>query len=226
MNYLGHALPHLLQGEPSPWTLAGTALPDWVRVCESRGRVSQAQLQKHTLLPLAPHQRELLIGCACHLRVDQAFHCATSFEQLCQQLTGELRPQVGEPQVRVSFIVHVLIELLLDSAIEVQHPGITDLYYSRLKDIDLESLNVFAESLCGPLGNLSQRVDQFIKIRFLDCYADDQRLLQRLNQVLGRVGLAPAPLAIERALPYLRQEVRHQAPQLLHAGHPDDFPTP
>ena len=58
-------------------------------------------------------------------------------------------------------------------------------------------------------------IPRFLQVRFLYDYAEDAKLLYRLNQVIQRVGLAQIPDAMAGLFPRLRGAVQQRATELL-----------
>jgi hypothetical protein len=66
-----------------------------------------------------------------------------------------------------------------------------------------------------PTDRLAATIERFIDLRFLYDYLDHDKLLVKLNQVLGRVGLAPLPAAIVGWLPEASDLVESRRQRLL-----------
>jgi hypothetical protein len=65
---------------------------------------------------------------------------------------------------------------------------------------------------------LAQFIELFRQHQFLYDYADDEKLLYRLNQVMKRVGLALLPSRFAELLPAMRSRVGERRGELLDAG--------
>ena len=74
------------------------------------------------------------------------------------------------------------------------------------------------EALEAASGRLAMLIARFLEERFLYDYADDAKLLARLNRVLARVGLADLPDDTAALFPSLRRQVWQQRRALLPAA--------
>jgi len=214
MNYLAHG--RFFVGEP--YRLAGTAVPDWLNVSDRGVRVRS----KHAL-PFVddadPRVAQLASGIVRHHTDDAWFHENATFAELCWQFTVRIRDAVGpDDGLRPSFVGHVLVEMLLDAALADQNPGLLDDYYAALAAVDgLTVLAAVNRMAPRPAVRLGQLVGLFVESRFLYDYAEDAKLVYRLNQVLARVRLPPLPASVEAILPEARQLVYQRSGTLLES---------
>ena len=76
-----------------PYRLAGTAVPDWIRVSDRRSRLKTARLRAD-----ATDQREaaLASGIQRHFDDDRWFHQTSAFQELSDELTTRIA--VLEPE--------------------------------------------------------------------------------------------------------------------------------
>jgi hypothetical protein len=216
MNYFAHALRFL----ENPYFLAGTALPDWLSVVDRHARVTSKSAQR-----FVDHDDAVLVavarGAIQHHRDDDWFHRTPAFLHLNLELSRAIRALlVGDEGFRPSFLGHILVEILLDAVLIEEAPSALAEYY-RL----LDSLN--ANSVCQAVNRMSTRpvpqLEAFIPLfsaeRFLYDYADDGKLLGRLNRVLRRVGLPEVGDNFRDILQLARRRVRDVRTGLLDAMH-------
>ncbi len=71
----------------------------------------------------------------------------------------------------------------------------------------------------GSTERLARFIGLFINERFLDDYADDAKLLWRLNMVMNRVKLSQLPESLIDVLAEARKFVRNRAAELLPREH-------
>ena len=91
---------------------------------------------------------------------------------------------------RPPFLGHIVIELLLDDFITQQMPEVLDEYYAVLSQVSALQIQEAVNAVAArSTKNLAGFVQQFQASRFLYDYADNTRLLRRLNQVMKRVTL-------------------------------------
>ncbi len=212
MNYFAHGRRFLHE----PYFLAGTAVPDWLSVVDRKVR-ARSKGAKPLLESDDPAEALIAAGVIQHHVDDDWFHRTAEFNRLQWDFTRRIRDFLGKDSgLRPSFLGHILIELLLDSALIEDHPDQLDAYYAVLESIDPPLVQQAVERIAHrPADRLAWFIERFIEVRFLADYPDDEKLLYRLNQVMGRVKLPPLPDEFRSLLPELRQEVRASAPALL-----------
>lgn len=222
MNYLAHGRHHL--GEP--YALAGTALPDWLRVWQRRARIQPEQAAAH-LSSRDPVLAAVARGVLLHHAEDHRFHTRPVFQQSCADVTRRLRSAGDSPGFRPSVISHITIELLLDDCLEQSQPGSLARYYAALSDTDSARIEWAAGVLRGePAPRLGRLIERFQEERFLEDYAIDRRLVARLDAVLARVRLPALPDYFLAQLPWIRALVSERRESLLIGPRPAPAPMP
>jgi hypothetical protein len=212
MNYFAHGVRFI----DRPYFLAGTALPDWLSVVDRRVRL-RARFVRPYALGSATSEGELAAGVLQHLDDDAWFHKTAAFAVVSAQLTVLLRSALPKDDGhRPAFLGHVLTEVLLDAALIDRHPARLGDYYRALSAVDAalveEATNRMARQTTDRLKLL---IPLFVQERFLADYADSNRLLLRLNQVLCRVKLKPLPAGLAGLLDEARGIVERRADELL-----------
>lgn len=224
MNYLAHGYRFL----QSPLRLVGTALPDCLSVVDRRVRLRGRRVRE-LLSELTADEREVATGVLQHLRDDDVFHACPTFLMLESELTGRFRRVLCDRfDHRPPFLGHIVTELLLDSVIAEEQPGILESWYRSMETVSAEWVQTVVNRLAvnSTLG-LPEFLGKFLGARVLFDYLDNERLLVRLNQVLRRVKL---PDIGSDCLPVLeagRLLLRKHARELLQAvesGDPVSFP--
>jgi hypothetical protein len=219
MNYLAHGHRYL----DRPYFVAGTALPDWLSVVNRRVRVRS----KHAD-PLAYSggsiQREIAAGVVRHHADDDWFHRTRAFAELSLEFAVLLRDELpADDGLRPSFLGHILVELLLDDVLAAREPKLLDQYYGCLEKIEPTHVVGFVEVATGKdVPTLRDWIPRFLEVRFLYDYAEDAKLLYRLNQIMQRVALPPIPLRMLALLPDMRVAVELRAGDLLSPSKADD----
>ena len=214
MNFLCHGY----QFTDRPWFLIGTALPDWLSVVDRRVRARPRGVRR---LFANPDQRavELAAGVLRHQRDDAWFHRNRAFVELNLDFTVAIRQRLpADHGFRPSFVGHILVELLLDWEIEQRLPGSLDRYYRTLEPIDLTLVRFFVERMVigrGSVERLPQVISRFSSARFLYDYAQDAKLLFRINGVMQRVGLPALPESLCTWFPEARRQVHARYDELL-----------
>jgi hypothetical protein len=221
MNYLAHARRYL----DEPYFVAGTAIPDWLNVVDRRLRVRRRHAEPYVSHPNAP-LAAIARGVLQHHHDDAWFHQTRTFAELSLEFTVSVREVLaGDKGMRVFFLGHILVEVLLDAQLADQDPHLLDRYYQALSQVD-------PVKVAGAVGHMSGRaaeplaelIPRFIAERFLWDYADDDKLLWRLNQVMTRVRLSPLPDQVLEIFPAARLRVAQWATQLLVPNERDEHP--
>src|SRR5262249_5044010 len=122
----------------------------------------------------------------------------------------------GDEGFRPSFLGHILVELLLDSAMAEDNPQRLDAYYAALSALDPAAVEHAINRLATrPADRIAALIPRFASERFLYDYLDDAKLLMRLNHVMRRVSLPQLPSSLASLFPSLRSRVRDQMSELL-----------
>ncbi len=212
MNYLAHGRAFL----DDPYFLAGTAVPDWLNVIDRQMKVRS----KHAIGFVdasEPHIAAIARGIVQHHHDDDWFHQTRAFAELSLEFARRMREALPNDEgFRPSFLGHIVVELLLDGLLAEQTPELLDRYYAALASID-------AERLQGAVNQMATRqtylfpefLPRFLAERFLYDYADDAKLLTRLNHVLRRVQLPQLPPGFPELLGPMRADVRRRQAELL-----------
>ncbi|HRF02831.1 MAG TPA: hypothetical protein PLI18_20160 [Pirellulaceae bacterium] len=226
MNYLTHAHRLLAVAEPpDPYEIAGTSLPDWLGVVDRKIRVRSAP--SSLLLENADARwRALARGVMRHHFDDAWFHETDVFRRSTLEFALVLRERwKDETGMRSGFVGHVLVELLLDATLSERHARLLDSYYGAMRQIDGQVVRAMVEQVSGKRDErIGLIVPRMIAEGFLRDYADDQKLLFRLNQVMRRVRLPELPEGLGSWLPEARRTIRERADELIAA--PREFRLP
>jgi len=211
MNYLAHGYRHL----HDPWFLAGTALPDWLRVLDRRARVPPDALRPFTGDADA-RVASMARGALRHHEDDRRFHGSEAFGQTRREVAAILRRALPAAEGhRPSFVAHLLLEVHLDAALLAEDPRRLDAYYAALGSLAPDDVDEVGSRLTpAARGRLGRLFEGFRRERFLDDYADDARLAHRLGQVMRRAR-QPALPPLAAVLPGARALVRLRAADLL-----------
>lgn len=190
MNYLAHAYQYL----SDPYFVAGTNLPDWLSVVDRKVRVRAKPAQ---LLISSEDKRtsRTAAGIAQHHWDDQWFHSTPIFQTLNLEFSVAIREVLSEQAgLRAGFLGHILVEILLDWKLAENQPGLLDEYYSVVETLDVLHLQQTVNRISkNPTDQLEAMVPRLVNAKFLYDYADDKKLLLRLNQVMRRVRLPELP---------------------------------
>ncbi len=212
MNYLAHGW----RFADEPYVLAGTAAPDWLSVIDRKIRIRRRTAAEF-VTDTDPLVAAVARGVVQHHADDAWFHALPAFNELSLAFALEIRDALpGDEGFRPSFLGHILVELLLDSALAEESPHRLDNYYAALQALDPAAVERAINRLATrPADRIASLIPRFAAERFLYDYADDGRLLMRLNHIMRRVGLPQLPLSMLDLLPSLRVRVRDRMSELL-----------
>lgn len=216
MNYFAHGLQFLER----PYFLAGAAVPDWLSLADRRVRVRGRNAEPLVRDP-DPRIADVAAGILQHLYDDRWFHQTRAFAELSLEFTAAARRALaGDDGFRPSFLGHILVEILLDAILIERHPRELEAYYAALQSVDPELVGAAVNRIASrPSQRLPQMIRRFLAVRFLYDYADDEKLLCRLNGLMSRLGLPQLPRHVLEILPPARAAVRRRSDELL-AGDP------
>src|SRR3954451_17109499 len=190
MNYFAHGGEYV----HDPYFLAGTAVPDWLNVVDRAVRIRSKQA-----LPYAssddPHISAIARGIVQHCHDDAWFHSTPAFAELSLELCRILRDSLPRDDgFRPHFLGHILVEILLDAALVAEDPTRLERYYESVEAIDPAAVELAVNVMSArSTDRLKHFIPLFSREQFLWDYADDAKLLLRLNQVMRRVGLPLLP---------------------------------
>ena len=212
MNYFAHGRAFV----DEPYFLAGTAVPDWLSVVDRRVRARSARAAAWIDDP-DPRVAALARGMMRHHQDDARFHATRAFGELSWQFTAAVRAAVGpDDSLRPSFLGHILVELLLDDVLIRREPTVLDRYYEAVARVDPLLVQELVNRVSPqPTDRLPWMLSMFCRERFLCDYAEDGKLIRRLNQVLSRVRLPPLPESFASMLPAAREQIGRRADELL-----------
>jgi hypothetical protein len=212
MNYFAHGRPFI----DDPYFLAGTAVPDWLSVVDRRVRVRSKQAELH-LHAADPRTARVAAGIVQHCRDDDWFHQTRAFAELSLEFCHLLRARLPRDDgFRPHFLGHILVEILLDAVLIAREPQRLDAYYAAMESLEGESVQAAVNGMASrPTRDLGEFIGLFSRERFLSDYADDAKLLFRLNQVMRRVRLPLLPPDVAQFLALARQKVAQRKGELL-----------
>jgi hypothetical protein len=212
MNYLAHGW--RFAGEP--YFLAGTAAPDWLSVIDRKVRL-RSRSAAEFVADQDPVLAAVARGVVQHHADDAWFHATPAFNELNLAFAVEVRDALpGDEGFRPSFLGHILVELLLDSALAEEEPARLDHYYEALANLDPNlTERAISRLATAPAERIAALIPRFAAERFLYDYLDDGKLLTRLNHVMRRVGLPALPPGLIELFPAMRRRVRERKNELL-----------
>lgn len=212
MNYLAHALPFL----DEPYVAAGTAVPDWLMVADRSVRMRP----KH-VGPWTRHHDPVVAavarGVLQHLRDDGRFHETRAFAETSLELAVAARGLPGQDRgLGPNILGHLLVELLLDAALAEESPECLEAYYRALGEVDFARVQAAVNCFSArQTERLAMFAAHFSAARILSDYAEDAKLMVRIDQVMRRLRLPPPGQGLAAILPYARRLVGQRRYELL-----------
>lgn len=219
MNYFAHGMRFI----DRPYLLAGTAVPDWLRVADPKCRVRPRHCEPFTDSS-DPIEAELAAGILQHLEDDRWFHRSAAFYEVSGELTRRFRDCLSpSDDHRTAFLGHITTELLLDGVLIEEYPEVLDGYYRAMQRLDPDAIQTCINRMAArPTSRLAGLIPLFLREQFLRDYCSPERLLYRLNQVLRRIKLNLLPESATAVLVAGRSIVEAESGRLLPTSH---FPT-
>jgi hypothetical protein len=212
MNYFAHGMRFL----DRPYFLAGTALPDWLRVVDPKVRFRVERLSQ-SADGSGSVEAELASGILQHFDDDDSFHKSPVFYETIGELIRLFREHWGDDDAyRSGFLGHIVAELILDAILIERNPDLLDGYYDVISKLDSALIENEVNRLARrPTSRLSAWIPLFAHEQFLRDYREPHRLLFRLNQVMRRIKLKQLPDDFGEALSAAWPIVKRRAPRLL-----------
>ncbi len=215
MNYLAHGYRFLDQ----PLFVAGTAVPDWLSVVNRKVRARARLVMPVVESTQSEDVRQIGAGILQHHKDDDIFHRCSPFMEMESLVGAEFRRQMPDPfDHRPGFLGHIVVELMLDAAIEAQNPGLFDMFYASIEKVDAQLVESSVNQMATrTTDKLAWFIDRFRQERFLYDYRNDDGMFLRLNQVLTRVRLPQMESNCLPALGFARQLLIDRGQELLTA---------
>ena len=212
MNYFCHGRRFV----DDPYFLAGTAIPDWLSIIDRKVRVRSKHAQAY-VNNADPQLSAIARGVVQHHHDDGWFHATGAFLQLSMGTAVLLREKLPpDDSLRTGFLGHILVELLLDWVLIDEQPQLLERYYAALSSIDPQVIEQAVNEMSpGSTDRMAWLIPRFVDEGFLWDYADDDKLMVRLNQVLRRVRLPPLSEEFLEVLPVARSSVQARRHDLL-----------
>lgn len=183
MNFLAH---YYFDGKAqAPYYNLGLILPDLM------GMVSRGwKLKKQHLSAFANADHHALAeGVKGHLLMDEWFHETAFFYQAQAQVKAVLTASgIGYPPYRVSFLSHIMLEIMVDRLIVQHYPHLVHRFYYELGQTSLSQIKRFFLKTGLPYNEgFGAFFPQFVSKQYAFRYTNDQAFIHSINQIAGRV---------------------------------------
>jgi len=150
----------------------------------------------------------MVSGAIQHLDDDIRFHNAPVFSDILVQVLRVIQPVVNGRAIPLTFLAHLMIEVMFDAALLDRFPRGAEDYYAALSHVDPHWIETATEMITSQrVGNLSSFIRLFCQQGVLHDYKDDEATFRRMNQVMARLRLPPLPSSFLQVLPHIRSLV-------------------
>ena len=183
MNYLTHFLADHQKNRPL--YNFGLALPDLLNVSKRGWKPD------HSLFPSENvAANEIWEGFKQHIASDAYFHNTALFTFQTKRLRKELEQiEPVTPGIRLFFVAHILLEMLLDRHILKTRPAIAGEFYENLDEVSEDDTNAFfaAAGIDTP-ERFFYFFGRFREAQYLYSYLEDNGIFKSVNRLLERTG--------------------------------------
>ena len=181
MNYLTHFLVDHKMDNPN--YNFGLALPDLVNVSKRGWRPDT-----HLFPVPDKNVNDIWEGYNRHIAADAIFHNSELFVKHSKRLRKELEKQgFNQPGIRLFFVGHVLLEMLLDRHILKTRRNMADQFYDQLNLVMENDIESFFET-AGTIvpDRFLEFFGKFKNSQYLYSYAESNGIFFAMNRLLHR----------------------------------------
>lgn len=185
MNFLSHYYLH--RSENDNYLNIGLTLPDVLGLHNRHVRLSERFISG---IEINDDKTESLInGVRLHINLDKYFHKSEYFKEKVNFIQTEYFKASGEENIAV-YYAHILLEILIDRYLLIEHPNIAEEFYSSYKEFDFNNI---IEIFLGLKNFDSEKFLDFTqKVAYSDFlyhYTDNFAVIGDLKRVTTRIGL-------------------------------------
>ncbi|WP_129716506.1 hypothetical protein [Pedobacter sp. SYP-B3415] len=200
MNFLSHF--YFDRSHSEPYRAMGTVLPDLLKNAAKGANIHPEKMPgRYT----TESEIALLTGWNRHLAVDKYFHSSDFFTEKTGQLKALLKPITADGPVRLSFLAHIALELLLDHLLIAENMVSVQAFYKQLEQATGDPLDDFLEkSAFRETGAFRDFLKGFLSSRYLLSYQKIENITYALNRICMRLWIQP--FAADK-LPLLDQQL-------------------
>ena len=203
MNFVAHY--YLDKDSTDSLFFIGIATPDLVSAFDRAIR-----LKKGTLPSLTPqvgdNQMSFHQGIQRHFEGDRIFHSSHFFKEETAYLTLELKNVFGKEYTpRAFFVAHILIELVLDRILIMQHNDLLYRFYDHFEQKEVKDLAELMRWICkAPMFGYEDFLQKFSERKFLYNYTEWDYIVRITSSILKKVNvLKHAYLFTEDFVPFI-----------------------
>lgn len=188
MNFVAHY--YLDKDSTDSLFFIGIATPDLVSAFDRSVR-----LKKGTLPTLqnteSSSQQSFYQGVQRHFEGDRIFHNSNFFHQETRFLTQKLKDTFGPTYTpRAFFVAHILLELVLDRILIMQHNDLLFRFYNHFEQKDVKELAELTRWVCkAPMFGYENFLQKFSERKFLYNYTEWEYLIKVTCSILKKVNI-------------------------------------
>lgn len=188
MNYISH---YFLDAEPAnPYFNFGLILPDMMGAAHRGWKPAAAHTD-----PAITGNADLARGVSAHLAADKIFHNTDFFKNGCLELRGIFEENgLAAPGIRMFFLVHIFLEMMLDRIIIRNRPDVANGFYDDIEQTDEGAILDFIRSDgVSAAEKFPLFYNRFREHRYLLGYTQNESLFFAVNRILNRTGQPAFP---------------------------------
>jgi len=180
MNLLSH---YYLDAEKGrPYYNTGLVMPDLM------GSFKKGWKPPKSVFFNNNYQKELYSGMLQHQETDRQFHASLFFTHAIPDIRKIFEKNgLKLPGVRLFFVAHIMLELMLDRLILLDSMAYADNFYSDINKVDVEQITEFfqVDTMNGEY-NFSGFFQKFRDAKYIYNYVGDENFIYALNRIMKR----------------------------------------
>jgi acyl carrier protein phosphodiesterase len=182
MNFIAHY--YLDCEHPSAYFQLGTFFPDLLRF--THPGIKAHRIEKHG----AEQSIHIFEGIQKHLAMDKVFHQSRYFQEKTKHLRDLLVEKGFQSKgIRVSFIAHIVTEILFDRILLLDKSTLGSAFYSSLNTIDHAPIHALLQHQEAYQADaFATHFDRFRTNRWLLSYVETEHVFYALNRICERLG--------------------------------------
>lgn len=183
MHFLAHFYTEL--PNENPLFVAALSIPD---LTPHFTRIYNSQLKNILMVP--QRLQPIHDGIVQHYAGDKWFHSGLLFQQNCKAaIDFFVEEKLNRKKMRLSFIAHLAVELMIDRQIILQQEGLGEQYYKLLEEADEKLIREYftLHSMAVAEENFFSTFQFFKQKRILFLFKDLENIVIGLNRIYSGV---------------------------------------
>jgi hypothetical protein len=188
MNYISHYFLDAMPG--TPYYNFGLSLPDMMGTAARGWKPAPVHVSAES-----GEQGEIAAGVLAHLEADRIFHNAGFFKAGCSDIRVLFEQEgLAIPGIRMFFLVHIFLEMMLDRIIVRNRPEVAQAFYDDIARIDEKfAMDFIAADGTNAVERFPLFFSRFREHKYLLSYIQDESLFFATNRILNRTGQPAFP---------------------------------